>query len=70
MSIILGIALATRHHMRTNSLKLFSVTVFIEQQMKGSYDIGHGSRTEAMQKMGIKTWVAETTRKTRLPSDK
>ena len=70
MSVFLGIALAARHHMRVNSLKLFSMPVFIEQQMKERYAFGHGSRIEAMQEMGIKTWVAETTRKTRFPAEK
>lgn len=69
MGGILGIALAARHSMRVKSLALFSTPVFIEQQMKERYALGHGSRIEAMQEMGIKAWVAETTCKTRLPAD-
>ena len=55
--------------MRVNSLKLFSMSVFIEQQMKERHALGHGSRIVAMQEMGIKAWFAETTCKTRLPAD-
>ncbi|MEC8371217.1 MAG: alpha/beta hydrolase, partial [Pseudomonadota bacterium] len=69
MGGILGIALAARHSMRVKSLALVSTPVFIEQQMKERYALGHGSRIEAMQEMGIKAWVAETTCKTRLPAD-
>ena len=69
MGGILGIALAARHPMRVKSLALVSTPVFIEQQMKERYALGHGSRIEAMQEMGIKAWVAETTCKTRLPAD-
>jgi len=69
MGGILGIALSTLHPARVTSLTLVSTPVFIEQQMKERYALGHGSRIEAMQEMGIKAWVAETTRKTRLPAD-
>ena len=62
-------ALAARHPMRVKSLALVSTPVFIEQQMKERYALGHGSRIEAMQEMGIKAWFAETICKTRLPAD-
>jgi pimeloyl-ACP methyl ester carboxylesterase len=37
--------------------------------MKQRYAMGHGSRTDAMQEMGIRKWVEATTRGTRLPAD-
>jgi 3-oxoadipate enol-lactonase len=69
MGGILGLALAARHPDRVRTLTLVATPVFIEQQMKTRYALGHGSRTEAMEKLGIKAWVAATTRLTRLPAD-
>lgn len=67
MGGILGIILAARHPELVRSLTLVATPVFIEEGMKTKYSLGHGSRTEAMEKMGIHAWVAETTRGTRLP---
>ena len=69
MGGILGLALSALHPDRVCSLTLVGTPVFIEQKMKDRYSLGHGSRTEAMQKMGIRDWVDATTRKTRLPAD-
>jgi 3-oxoadipate enol-lactonase len=69
MGGILGLALAAQHPDRVESLTLVATPVFIEEQMKERYSLGHGSRTEAMQAMGIREWVAATTRITRLPAD-
>lgn len=69
MGGILGLALAARHPDRVRTLTLVSTPVFIEQQMKERYALGHGSRTEAMETLGIRAWVAATTRVTRLPAD-
>ncbi len=69
MGGILGLAMAARHADRVRTLSLVSTPVFIEQQMKERYALGHGSRVQAMQKLGIRQWVAETTRVTRLPAD-
>lgn len=69
MGGILGLALAARHADRIRTLTLVSTPVFIEQQMKERYSLGRGSRIEAMQEMGIREWVAATTRGTRLPAD-
>lgn len=69
MGGILGLALAAQHPDRVQSLTLVSTPVFIEEQMKERYSLGHGSRTEAMEAMGIREWVAATTRITRLPAD-
>lgn len=69
MGGILGLAMAARHANRVRTLTLVSTPVFIEEQMKERYSLGHGSRTQAMEKMGIRKWVAETTRVTRLPDD-
>jgi 3-oxoadipate enol-lactonase len=69
MGGILGLALAALHPERVTSLTLVSTPVFIEDRMKERYALGRGSRIEAMQSMGIRAWVAETTRSTRLPAD-
>ncbi len=69
MGGILGLALAAAHGDRLKTLTLVATPVFIEQQMKERYALGHGSRVEAMESMGIREWVAATTRKTRLPAD-
>ncbi len=69
MGGILGLALAAQHPQRVQTLTLVSTPVFIEEQMKARYALGHGSRTEAMEKMGIREWVAATTRVTRLPAE-
>lgn len=69
MGGILGLALAARHPDRVRTLTLVSTPVFIEQQMKERYALGHGSRTDAMEQLGIKAWVEATTRLTRLPAE-
>jgi len=69
MGGILGMAFAAQYPERIRSLTLVSTPVFIEQQMKDRYSLGHGSRVEAMQELGIKEWVAATTRTTRLPAE-
>ncbi len=69
MGGILGLALAARSPELVKTLTIVSTPVFIEEQMKSRYAMGHGSRVEAMQEMGIREWVAATTRKTRLPAD-
>lgn len=69
MGGILGLALAALHPDRVRSLTLIATPVFIEDSMKARYALGHGSRVEAMQAMGIRDWVAATTRGTRIPAD-
>lgn len=69
MGGILGLALAARHPERVRTLTLVSTPVYIEQQMKDRYSLGHASRTDAMEQLGIRDWVAQTTRLTRLPAD-
>ena len=69
MGGILGLALAARHSHRVRTLTLVATPVFIEQQMKERYALGHGSRIQAMEQLGIREWVAATTRETRLPAD-
>jgi 3-oxoadipate enol-lactonase len=70
MGGILGLALAARHPSRIRTLTLVATPVFIEDTMKQRYAMGHASRTDAMQEMGIRKWVEATTRGTRLPADK
>jgi len=69
MGGILGLALAARHPARLRTLTLVGTPVFIEDAMKQRYALGYGSRTDAMEKMGIREWVAATTRGTRIPAD-
>lgn len=69
MGGILGLALAARHPSRVRTLTLVATPVFIEDAMKQRYAMGHGSRTDAMQALGIRNWVEATTRGTRLPAD-
>ena len=69
MGGILGLALAARHPERVKTLTLVATPVFIEDAMKQRYALGHGSRTDAMQELGIRKWVETTTRGTRLPAD-
>jgi len=69
MGGILGLALAAMHPDRVRTLTLVATPVFIEEGMKKRYAMGHGSRTDAMQEMGIRKWVEATTRGTRLPAD-
>jgi 3-oxoadipate enol-lactonase len=70
MGGILGLALAARHPSRIRTLTLVATPVFIEEAMKQRYAMGHASRTDAMQELGIRKWVEATTRGTRLPADK
>ena len=70
MGGIVGLALAARHPSRVRTLTLVATPVFIEEAMKQRYAMGHGSRTDAMQEMGIRKWVEATTRGTRIPADK
>jgi len=70
MGGILGLALAALHPDRVRTLTLVATPVFIEDTMKQRYAMGHGSRTDAMQEMGIRAWVEATTRGTRLPADR
>ncbi|MEM8974722.1 MAG: alpha/beta hydrolase [Pseudomonadota bacterium] len=69
MGGILGLATSARHPERVRTLTLVSTPVYIEEQMKERYALGKGSRIEAMQEMGIRSWVAATTRSTRIPAD-
>lgn len=69
MGGILGLVLAAKFPDRIRSLTLVAAPVFIEQKMKDRYALGYSSRIEAMQKLGIKEWVAATTKITRLPAD-
>lgn len=69
MGGILGLALAALHPERVRTLTLIGTPVFIEEKMKQRYALGHGSRTDAMEKMGIREWVVATTRGTRIPAD-
>jgi 3-oxoadipate enol-lactonase len=69
MGGILGLVLAAQHPSLIKTLTLVSTPVFIEETMKERYALGYGSRIEAMEKLGIRKWVAETTKITRLPAD-
>ncbi len=69
MGGILGLALAAQYPERVRTMTLVGTPVFIEEKMKERYALGHGSRTDAMERMGVRDWVAATTRGTRIPAD-
>jgi len=69
MGGILGLLLAAQHPSLIKTLTLVSTPVFIEEEMKERYALGYASRIEAMEKLGIRKWVSETTKITRLPAD-
>ena len=65
MGGILGMALASLHPSLVKALILVATPVYISDAMKSRYAMGHGSRLDAMKKMGIKQWVRETSVMTR-----
>ena len=69
MGGILGLLLAAQYPSLIKTLTLVSTPVFIEEEMKERYALGYASRIEAMEKLGIRKWVLETTKITRLPAD-
>lgn len=69
MGGILGLLLAAQYPTLVKTLTLVSTPVFIEETMKERYSLGYSSRVEAMEKLGIRKWVLETTKITRLPAD-
>jgi len=69
MGGILGLGLAAGHPARIKTLTLVATPVFISDRMKQTYAVEHGSRIEAMRKMGIKAWVDKTNRSTRFPPE-
>jgi 3-oxoadipate enol-lactonase len=69
MGGILGMALASLHPERVKALILVATPVYISDTMKSRYAMGHGSRLDAMKKMGIKNWVRETSVLTRFAPD-
>lgn len=66
---IIGLGLAAEYPQRVSTLSLISTPVFISDRMKQSYAGQHGSRADAMRKMGIKAWVDTTNRTTRFPPE-
>ncbi len=66
---IVGLGLAAEHPGRVRTLSLVSTPAFISDKMKQSYALRHGSRADAMRRMGIKAWVDTTNRSTRFPPD-
>ena len=69
MGGILGLALAAMHPARVATLSLVATPVFINDAVKQRYALGHGSRTDAMEKLGVRAWVEATTKTTRLPAE-
>ena len=69
MGGILGIVLASKFPELIQKLVLVATPVFISETMKARYAMGHGSRLDAMKKMGIRQWVLETSVLTRFPPD-
>lgn len=69
MGGILGLALAATRPERVRTLTLVATPVYINEDMKQTYALGHGSRTDAMKEMGIRAWIDATNRSTRFPPD-
>ena len=69
MGGILGAVLAASRPELIRTLTLVATPVFINDDMKRRYSVGHGSRVDAMKAMGIRAWAETTTRGTRLPAD-
>jgi 3-oxoadipate enol-lactonase len=69
MGGILGIALAALHPARIRTLTLVSTPVYISDNMKETYSMGHKSRVDAMKKMGREAWLKATNRSTRFPPE-
>lgn len=70
MGGILGSVLTALHPELVRTLTIVATPVFINDNMKQRYSVGHGSRTDAMKAMGTRAWVEATTKVTRLPADK
>jgi len=69
MGGILGSVLTALHPELIRTLTIVATPVFINDDMKKRYSVGHGSRTDAMKQMGTRAWVEATTKVTRLPAD-
>lgn len=69
MGGILGCVLTALHPEMIRTLTIVATPVFINEDMKKRYSVGHGSRTDAMKAMGTRAWVEATTKVTRLPAD-
>src|ERR1043166_2079246 len=69
MGGILGLVLAAEHPELIRTLSLVATPAFINEKVKETYSRGHGSRVEAMQKMGIHAWIDATNRTTRFPPE-
>lgn len=66
---IIGLGLAAHHPALVRTLTLAATPVYISDRMKSSYALQHGSRAEAMRRMGIRQWVDTTNRSTRFPPE-
>ncbi len=66
---IIGLGLAALHPARVRTLTIAATPVYISEKMKASYALQHGSRTDAMRRMGIRQWVDTTNRSTRFPPE-
>jgi pimeloyl-ACP methyl ester carboxylesterase len=51
------------------TLTLVSTPVYINERMKNTYSLGHGSRAEAFKTLGREAWLEATNRSTRFPPD-
>lgn len=69
MGGILGSVLTALRPELIRTLTIVATPVFINEDMKKRYSVGHGSRTDAMKAMGTRAWVEATTKVTRLPAD-
>lgn len=66
---IIGLGFAALHPRLVRTLTIAATPVYISDQMKASYALKHGSRSDAMRDMGIRSWVDTTNRSTRFPPE-
>ena len=66
---ILGLALAAERPQLFRTLSIVSAPVFITDHDKESTTYGHGSRIEALRKMGAREWARASNSGRRFPAD-
>ncbi len=64
---VLGLLFAALHPQRVRTLSLVSAPVYISDHDKSSTTYGHGSRIEALRKMGARAWAEASNAGRRFP---
>ena len=66
---VLGLLFAAQHPQRVRTLSLISAPVYISDHDKTSTTYGHGSRIEALRKMGARAWALASNSGRRFPAE-